>query len=96
MELESYSRGYATLTITQIITDSCQKQLEDKLRKLDAFITLTEEDRDECRKVLIDSWVGPNPLASCPKAHAACETQKRIAVGKYTYEKGFDQLIDIW
>lgn len=63
--------------------------------KYDAFIVLTNEDRE--------NWKYASRIVVIPNAYAigkvdvASLTVKRvIAVGKLTYQKGFEYLIDVW
>ena len=69
--------------------------LEKKIKKLDKFVVLTEEDRQ--------SWKGmdnvitiPNPLSYLPEKRAILEKKQAISVGRFSHEKGFDMLIECW
>ncbi|MCE5205378.1 MAG: glycosyltransferase family 4 protein [Porphyromonadaceae bacterium] len=72
-------------------------QLIAKLRQLDCFVVLSYEDKEkwiELNKSNIK--VIHNPLSFNPEKASECEAKKVIAVGRYTYQKGFDLLIDAW
>lgn len=71
------------------------KQLIHKLRKLDQFIVLTHED-EEMWPELNNVICIHNP-ASFKAGHTTDGTVHRaIAVGRYTYQKGFDLLLPAW
>lgn len=77
------------------ITYKWMSQLERKIKKLDRFIVLTHEDATywENQNNLM---VIPNPIAieGCPINDYS--QKQAIAVGRYTYQKGFDLLIKAW
>ena len=69
--------------------------LKVKCRKLARLIVLTKEEKEY--------WEGannveiiPNALSYYPEEISACTSKKAIAVGRLVYEKGFDQLIEVW
>lgn len=71
------------------------KNLVTKLKKLDRFVVLTHEDKASWKEldnvVAIHNPVSFNAVSICPL------TEKRIiAVGRYTYQKGFDLLLQAW
>ena len=71
------------------------KQLINQLKKLDRFITLTDEDKmlwTELKNVLTIN----NPLSFFPDKTSKCENKQIIAAGRYVPQKGFDLLIDAW
>lgn len=66
-----------------------------KLKKLDRFVVLTDEDKS--------NWVGlsnvitiPNPINVFPSVYSSLTNKRVIAVGRYCYQKGFDLLIRAW
>lgn len=71
------------------------KQLVSKLKRLDAFVVLTHED-SALWPELKNCNVIPNPLSFYPKSYSNCSSKKVIAVGRYTYQKGFDLLLNTW
>lgn len=71
------------------------KQLTGKLRKLSRFIVLTNEDKDmwtELNNVICIH----NPASFKVDKLSDGTQQKVIAVGRYTYQKGFDLLLPAW
>ena len=67
---------------------------ENNLKYYNQTIVLTNEDKknwnDERIKVI------PNPLPFYPEEFSKCENKKIISVGRLSYEKGYDILIDVW
>ena len=68
------------------------RSLVRKLRRLDRFVVLTEEDRKSWNE-LDNVHVIPNPLAFWSEEHSALSEKRIIAVGRYSHEKGYDKLI---
>lgn len=71
------------------------KQDEKTAKRFDRFVVLTEEDKE--------NWgsqehicVIPNANTFSPIRTAALDAKKVVAVGRYSYQKGFDRLIDAW
>lgn len=64
------------------------------IRKYDKFVTLTNEDRN------LWGWnkslVIPNAQTFECDVTSLLQKKRVIAVGRYTYQKGFDILIDVW
>ncbi len=81
--------------LQKILGKLWMKQLISKLQKLDQFVVLTKEDQSLWAE-LKHIKVIPNPLSFYPPKTSNCNTKKVIAVGRYTYEKGFDLLIHSW
>ena len=67
------------------------KQLIHKLQKLDQFIVLTQEDKEDWKEVKKISVI-PNPLPFYPETFSQCTQKNVIAVGRFSHEKGFDLL----
>lgn len=68
---------------------------EMALRKYDKFILLTEKDRKDWG--IPNGMVIPNSRSFGPDSKIPTEkVKKAIAIGRLTYQKGFDLLIDIW
>lgn len=65
------------------------------IKKYDAFVVLTEEDKLSWRYIS-NIEVIPNPKSFEPSSIAKLDAKRVISVGRYTYQKGLDQLIDIW
>ena len=71
------------------------KDLVSHLRKLDRFIVLTQEDK-AAWKELDNVQAIPNPQSFIPKAVSPLTEKRVLAVGRYTYQKGFDLLLQAW
>lgn len=81
--------------VNQWITNRWMAQLDKKVKQLDRFIVLTHEDATYW-KGLSNLTVIPNPITIEQGAVSTCTSQQVIAVGRYTYQKGFDLLIPAW
>lgn len=71
------------------------RQDEKWVRHFDKFVVLTEEDRRYWGD-LENITVIPNARTFTPSQTADMENKKVIAVGRYTYQKGFERLIEAW
>ncbi len=65
------------------------------IKKYDSFVVLTEEDKEMWGN-LDNISVIPNPLEKIPSLHSNLDNKTIIAIGRLTYQKGFDRLIDAW
>ena len=66
-----------------------------KLRKLDKFVVLTNEDKEGW--VELNNVVAiPNPVSFTAKAQSTLTAKRVLAVGRYDYVKGFDRLLKAW
>lgn len=81
--------------VNRYVTKKWRQSLEREIRKLDKFVVLTHED--------FGFWQGftnitviPNPIYTYPDHGSSCSSKQAIAVGRYTYQKGFDMLINTW
>ncbi|NDV65191.1 glycosyltransferase family 4 protein [Bacteroides sp. 224] len=82
-------------SIHKLLSNLWMKQLIKKLKRLDKFVVLTHEDAEKWNE-LTNTIVIPNPLPFFPDKQSSTEHKKVIAVGRYTWQKGFDLLIDCW
>lgn len=71
------------------------KQDERIVRRFDKFVVLTEEDKRYWGE-LNNIEVIPNAITYIPSEKSKLENKKVIAVGRYSYQKGFDRLIETW
>lgn len=81
--------------IKKLFAKLWMKSLVEHLKKLDRFVVLSDEDRKnwpELQNVKVIS----NPLPFQPKLVSILNNQRIIAVGRYTYQKGFDLLLKAW
>ena len=69
--------------------------LVTKLKKLDRFIVLTNEDKLAWLE-LTNVSVIPDPLSFVPNQFSTLTEKRVIAVGRYVYQKGFDLLLQSW
>lgn len=90
-----FSHPHIPAAICQAITRYWQNKLIQQIRKLDAFVVLTEEDR-EAWGDLPNIHVIPNFITTMPKQASDCTHKTVIAVGRYTWQKGFDMLLKAW
>lgn len=78
------------------ISQFWMKQLIGKLRQLDWFVVLTQEDLQQWTE-LKEVICIYNPVSFKEVAHySTCENKKVIVAGRYTYQKGFDLLLPAW
>jgi len=71
------------------------RSLVSKLKRLDSFVVLTEEDKQawpELKNVIVI----PDPLSFIPTQQSPLTEKRVIAVGRYVYQKGFDLLLRAW
>lgn len=81
--------------VNQWITNRWMAQLDKKVQQLDKFVVLTHEDATYW-KGLSNLTVIPNPITIEQGIYSDCTSRQVIAVGRYTYQKGFDLLIPAW
>lgn len=87
----SYLPSFANKWITKI----WMAQLDKKVIRLDRFVVLTHEDACYWNGLKhID--VIPNPITISNGALSDNTEKRAIAVGRYTFQKGFDLLIKAW
>lgn len=81
--------------VNKVISYFWMRQLTNKLKHLQHFVVLTHEDA-EAWKELSNVIVIPNPITIETTTKSDCSSRTVIAVGRYTYQKGFDLLIQAW
>ena len=81
--------------VNQWITSRWMAQLDQNVKQLDRFVVLTHEDATYW-KGLSNLSVIPNPITIEQGTVSNCTSKQAIAVGRYTYQKGFDLLIYAW
>lgn len=84
-----------TNLIKDIFSKCWMYSLVKKLQKLDTFIVLSNEDKNNWPEIKNINVV-PNPLEKLCDETAKLENKNVIAVGRYTYQKGFDLLLEAW
>ena len=69
--------------------------LVGKLQQLDKLVVLT--DKDKASWVELSNVVAiPDPLSFQPSSRSELGNKRVIAVGRYSYEKGYDMLLSAW
>ncbi len=81
--------------VNRFITHQWVGSLILQLKRLDRFVVLSEEDYNNWPE-LTNKVVIPNSLSYFPEFQSTCENKQVIAVGRYTWQKGFDLLIQAW
>lgn len=78
------------------IVDRCRSRADERTaKKYDRFVVLTHEDKSYWGN-LPNITVIPNALTFSAARPASLHNKKVIAVGRYSYQKGFDFLISAW
>lgn len=78
------------------IVDLWRSRMDEKtVKKYDRFVVLTHEDKSYWGD-LPNITVIPNALTFSVTQPAMLNNKKVIAIGRYSYQKGFDYLIDAW
>ena len=72
-----------------------RKKQEKAIKKLDAFVVLTQYDANSWKNIKKASII-PNSLSFYPERISNCENKKIISVGRLEEQKGYDMLINIW
>lgn len=81
--------------IKNIFARFWMRSLVAKLKRLDRFVVLTEEDCQAWPE-LNNICVIPDPLSFVPQQQSPLTAKRVIAVGRYVYQKGFDLLLQAW
>ena len=90
-----FDKKYLPRFVNKLISKMWMNSLIKNLKKLDKFVVLTEEDSKNWPE-LHNVIVIPNFVSSIPIKKSKCVNKRAIAVGRYSYQKGFDMLIDAW
>ena len=90
-----FNKSFLPSFVNQFITNQWKKSLDKQVRRLDSFVVLTNEDARNW-KGFNNLSVIPNPITKFPDAVSDCTRKHAIAVGRYTWQKGFDMLISAW
>ena len=78
------------------LADSIRNRQDGRLAgKYDRFVILTEEDKVNW-KPMPNIEVIPNPIHYHPSEPARLDGKVVLAVGRYTYQKGLERLIEAW
>ena len=79
----------------QMIAHLWRKKLENKVKKLDALVLLTQHDA-ESWDGLTKTIVIPNSLPFYPQQGSDCQNKQVIFVGRYNEQKGLEYLVETW
>ena len=88
-------KGFLPRFMNQWISKKWVGNLIEKLKKLDRFVVLTEEDSHHWPE-LTNLVVIPNFAGSDTSYRSSLTNHRVIAVGRYSWQKGFDLLINAW
>lgn len=90
-----FNKKFLPSFVNRYITRKWKGNLDRQVCRLDRFVVLTNEDAR--------NWTGfenlsviPNPISKFPEILSDCSSNHVIAVGRYTWQKGFDLLICAW
>lgn len=104
----TFSKSWLPTWVNNLVTHRWQKALERQVRRLAHFVVLTQEDYQMWAPVFsapinpttpitpIRLSIIPNPIYTYPDEASDCTSHRVIAVGRYTWQKGFDLLIQAW
>ena len=81
--------------VKRIFAKFWMRNLVSKLKKLDSFVVLTNEDRQAWPELLNVSVIS-DPLSFVPTQVSMMAEKRVMAVGRYVYQKGFDLLLQAW
>lgn len=85
----------ASQTLITKISNTLKFRLMNYLAKsFDRFIVLTESNKNEWK--LKNIQVIPNPLPFFPERISSLQNKRVIAIGKQSYQKAYDLLIESW
>ena len=84
-----------TNVIKDLFARFWMRSLVSKLKRLDKFVVLTEEDYNNWPE-LNNVVVIPDPLTFSTSTYSPLTEKRVIAVGRYVYQKGFDLLLKAW
>ncbi|MFV5688363.1 glycosyltransferase family 4 protein [Flavobacterium sp. ZT3R25] len=79
---------------TKLLSNFVSVLKKNGIKKYDRFVVETSESISEWK--VKNAIVIPNPLWFTTDEFSTLESEKVIAVGRHTYEKGFDRMLQIW
>lgn len=79
----------------RVISNIYEREKINAARHFDSFVVLTDEDKESWRD-MPNIEVIPNPISFMPEEYSDVTAKRVLAAGRYTYQKGFEYLIDIW
>ena len=86
--------GHKPNVIKKLKTSLAFGLMNNLAAHFDRFVVLTKDNVSEwnLKNIIVIS----NPLSFEPEGYAALDNRKVIAVGRQSYQKGFDRLLEIW
>lgn len=90
-----FNKSFLPTFVNTFISRMWMNSLIKNLKLLDRFVVLTDEDRNNWPE-LNNVVVIPNFVSSVSINKSDCMSKKVVAAGRYSYQKGFDLLIDAW
>lgn len=84
-----------TSLVKQIFSRFWMLSLIRHLKRLDRFVVLTEEDKNNWPE-LNNVIAIPNPISFNTDSVSRLEKKNVLAVGRYAYQKGYDMLLKAW
>lgn len=94
-DYRNFNKRFLPGFINRTISKKWMGQLIGELKKLSRFVVLSYEDKESWTEIE-NVQVIYNPLSFLPQKVSDLSEKKVIAVGRYTWQKGFDRLIDAW
>ena len=91
----NFHSSFLPLIVNRHIAKLWMNSLIKNLKRLDKFVILTHEDYEQWPE-LNNKIVIPNSIKEYNGNLAKLDSKSAIAVGRYTWQKGFDLLIDVW
>ena len=90
-----FSKPYLPQWFNEYITKQWRRKLIEVIKRLEKFIVLSNEDKKEWTE-LQNVEVIHNFINKFPDRLSECTNKRVIAAGRYTWQKGFDNLIKSW
>lgn len=90
-----FSKPYLPQWFNEYITKQWRRKLIEEIKRLEKFIVLSNEDKKEWTE-LQNVEVIHNFIHKFPDRLSECTNKRVIAAGRYTWQKGFDNLIKSW
>ena len=87
--------SHETNFLKEAFSKMWMEMLLRQLKRLDRFVVLTQEDAENWPEVPHVEVI-PNPMERMASTPCHSERKRVIAVGRYSYQKGFDLLIEAW
>lgn len=88
-------KRYLPKWLNQWLSKLWMDSLIKNLKELDKFVVLTHEDMRNWPEIK-NIMVIPNFVSNLSSKKTNCSQKRVIAVGRYSWQKGFDLLIDAW